>query len=77
MPATKEQTPKAKSTGGLDEYIQSMQAYLAKVDRDRDNSPELCRTDLLAIRQHFGNMKLHSSKSLQLVSSSPKKNYAK
>lgn len=72
-----DQKPKAKSTGGLDEYIQSMQAYLAKVDRERDDSPELCRKDLVAIRQHFSNMRVSSSRSLSLVSSSPKKNYAK
>lgn len=77
MAATKEQYPNAQTVGGLDEYVQSMQAYLAKVDRDRDNSPELCRSDIAAVRRQLNGMRLSSVRSHQLGSSSPKKNYTK
>lgn len=77
MAATKENYPKAQTIGGLDEYVQSMQTYLAKVDRDRDNSPELCRSDIAAIRRQLGGMRLSPARSSQLISSSPKKHYKK
>ena len=69
---------KATESGELDDYINSMRAYLNKSGTTaRDSSPEFRWKDLAANSQQYSNVKLGSQNWQASVSSSTKKNCAK